>query len=93
MKLAHVSVCVTTGAPDVTCPAGAELNAAANPHVLTGALVNGPQKPDDAISDIRTLPNSQVSLWYNSGFTGAVPLYLNVRWPLTDLGRPAECVK
>ena len=58
------------GGPNVTCPSGAALSGAANPHILVGALVNGPQRPDDSYTDIRTLDNSKVALHYNAGFTG-----------------------
>ena len=56
----------------MTCQSGAELSGNPNPQVLSGALVNGPQRPDDSYTDIRTLANSQVSLGYNAGFTGVV---------------------
>ena len=36
-----------------------------------GALVNGPQKPDDIYDDVRRLANSRVSISYNAAFTSA----------------------
>ena len=62
---------VTAGPPTTECPSGSKYSGRPNPHMLVGALVNGPQKPDDHFSDIRILDNSKVGIHYNAGFTGA----------------------
>ena len=58
------------GGPNVTCPAGAWTSPEANPHVLNGALVDGPQQPNDQYNDSRQAPDAYVSLAQNAGYTG-----------------------
>ena len=54
----------------MTCPAGAWTSSQANPHVLTGALVSGPQSPNDQYNDSRQANDAYVSLANNAGYTG-----------------------
>ena len=58
----------------MTCPADAWTLNAPNPHVLEGALVDGPQAPNDEYTDSRSNPDAGVSLAQNAGFTGAHPV-------------------
>ena len=55
----------------MTCPANAWTANAPNPHVLQGALVDGPQMPNDLYTDRRGSADAYVSLAQNAGFTGA----------------------
>ena len=55
----------------MTCPANAWTANAPNPNLLEGALVQGPQKPNDGYTDRRQSADAYVSLAQNAGFTGA----------------------
>ena len=55
----------------MTCPTGSWTAATPNPHVLTGALVNGPQQPNDLYVDSRQNNGAAVSIAYNAGYSGA----------------------
>lgn len=56
----------------MTCPTGAWTSSEANPHVLSGALVSGPQAPNDQYNDSRQANDAYVSLANNAGYTGAL---------------------
>ena len=56
---------------------------APNPHILTGALVSGPTM-DDVYADLRSAANSEVSLEFNSGFTGALAMLAGQDYGLCD---------
>jgi hypothetical protein len=50
-----------------------------NKHILYGALVGGPSKPNDAYVDSRlNFTENEVSCDYNAGFTGAITFLVSL---------------
>ena len=55
-----------------------------NPHLITGALVQGPTDGQDTYPDVRTNNGSLVSIDYNAGFTGALAGLQAIQKPTWD---------
>lgn len=67
--------------PDLPAPCGreAESNPGPNPHVLYGALVGGPDRFDHYEDNRTNYVQSEVTLDYNAGFTGALAGLVNMK--------------
>ncbi|KAK9803902.1 hypothetical protein WJX72_003331 [[Myrmecia] bisecta] len=68
--MSQAASCPGLPASNAVCTQGSALySSAPNPHVLEGAIVAGPPKPDDQFTNSRTDPSNRVALDYNAGFT------------------------